>query len=228
METDNYVKWFRNTSPYINAHREKIFVLAIPGDGVSDPQFENFIYDLALLNSLEVRIVLVHGAREQINERLNARGIEPRFHKMRRITDRESLDCIQEAISSVRMAIEAQLSMGLVNSPMHGSRIRVISGNLVTARPRGVVDGVDYQHSGDVRRIDRKMIQMLLDQNCIVLMSSLGFSPSGEVFHLAYEDVAAETAIALQADKLVFFTGDDGIRDEHDELVRELDAAHIT
>lgn len=227
METDNYVNWFRNTSPYINAHREKVFVIAIPGDGVADPHFENFIYDLALLNSLEVRIVLVHGARLQIDERLQAKGITPRFHKMHRITDRESLECIQEAISSVRVTIESQLSMGLVNSPMHGSRIRVMSGNLVTARPRGVVDGVDFELTGLVRRIDRKMIQMLLDQNVIVLMSSLGFSPTGEVFHLAYEDVAAETAIALQAEKLVFFTADDGIRDENNEIVRELEPSEI-
>jgi amino-acid N-acetyltransferase len=92
----------------------------------------------------------------------------------------------------------------------------------VTAKPIGVVDGVDFHHTGEVRRIDRKAISQHLDENAIVLLSSIGYSPTGEVFNLACEDVATSTASALEADKLILFGPDQGIFNADGELLREL------
>ena len=218
----DYVNWLRHASPYINAHRDRTFVVMLPGEGVAHPNFANIVHDLVLLHSLGVRLVLVHGSRPQIEARLAARGLAPRFHHGLRVTDGPTLECVVEAVGGLRLGIEARLSMDMAASPMQGARLRVAGGNLVTARPIGVVDGVDYQHTGEVRRIDRKGIERLLDERRIVLLSSLGYSPTGEIFNLACEDVAMRAAIELDAEKLILFGAERGLLDEHGALVREL------
>ncbi|MDZ5604887.1 amino-acid N-acetyltransferase [Pseudomonas sp. RP23018S] len=217
-----YVNWLRHASPYINAHRDCTFVVMLPGEGVAHPNFGNIVHDLVLLHSLGVRLVLVHGSRPQIEGRLAARGLAPRYHHGLRITDAPTLECVIDAVGALRLAIEARLSMDIAASPMQGSRLRVAGGNLVTARPIGVLEGVDYVHTGEVRRIDRKGIGRLLDERSIVLLSSLGYSPTGEIFNLACEDVATRAAIELGADKLLLFGAEPGLLDEHGKLVREL------
>ncbi len=217
-----YVNWLRHASPYINAHRDCTFVVMLPGDGVEHPNFGNIVHDLVLLHSLGVRLVLVHGSRPQIESRLAARGLSPHYHRGLRITDAATLDCVIDAVGALRLAIEARLSMDIAASPMQGSRLRVACGNLVTARPIGVVEGVDYHHTGEVRRIDRKGIGRLLDERSIVLLSPLGYSPTGEIFNLACEDVATRAAIELGADKLLLFGAEPGLLDEKGNLVREL------
>ncbi|NIE76780.1 amino-acid N-acetyltransferase [Pantoea sp. Tr-811] len=217
-----YVNWLRHASPYINAHRDCTFVVMLPGDGVDHPNFGNIVHDLVLLHSLGVRLVLVHGSRPQIESRLSARGLTPHYHRGLRITDAATLDCVIDAVGALRLAIEARLSMDIAASPMQGSRLRVACGNLVTARPIGVLEGVDYHHTGEVRRIDRKGISRLLDERSIVLLSPLGYSPTGEIFNLACEDVATRAAIELGADKLLLFGAEPGLLDEHGKLVREL------
>ena len=227
----DYVNWLRHASPYINAHRDCTFVVMLPGEGVAHPNFGNIVHDLVLLHSLGVRLVLVHGSRPQIEARLAARGLTPRYHRNLRVTDGPTLECVVEAVGGLRLGIEARLSMDMAASPMQGARLRVAGGNLVTARPIGVVDGVDYQHTGLVRRIDRKGIERLLDERRIVLLSSLGYSPTGEIFNLACEDVAMSAAIDLQADKLILFGAERGLLDAAGQLVRELRpqqaAAHL-
>lgn len=222
-----YVNWLRHASPYINAHRDCTFVVMLPGDGVDHPNFGNIVHDLVLLHSLGVRLVLVHGSRPQIEERLATRGITPRYHHGLRITDAATLDCVIDAVGYLRIAIEARLSMDMASSPMQGSRLRVASGNLVTARPIGVVEGVDYHHTGLVRRVDRKGINKLLDERSIVLLSPLGYSPTGEIFNIACEDVATRAAIDLGADKLLLFGAEPGLLDEDGKLVRELGPAQV-
>ncbi len=217
-----YVNWFRLSSPYINAHRGKTFVLMLGGEAVADPNFDHIVHDIALLNSLGVRLVLVHGSRVQIERRLTEQGLKPRLHHHRRVTDQDTLRCVIEAAATVRTEIEARLSMGLSNTPMHGARIRVVSGNSVTARPVGVHDGVDLGFTGEVRRIDSDAISQQLDQGNIVLLSHLGYSPTGEIFNLAVEDVATRTATALNADKLVLFGTDKGVLDSKQALRSEL------
>ncbi|MDB4542689.1 amino-acid N-acetyltransferase [bacterium] len=216
-----HIRWFRNTAPYINAHRGKTFVLMLGGEVAQHANFPNFIHDIALLNSLGVRLVLIHGSRSQIDQRLRRAGLESAFHDDMRITDNAALEHVKDAAGSLRAQIEALLSMGLPNSPMQGSRMRVCSGNFVTARPIGIVDGVDFHHTGKVRRIDVDGIHQQLQQGSIVLLSPLGYSPTGEIFNLALEDIAVHCASTIGADKLMLFGAALGIVDKQGELVRQ-------
>ncbi|RTZ74730.1 MAG: amino-acid N-acetyltransferase [Gammaproteobacteria bacterium] len=218
---DPFVSWFRQASPYIHAHRGSTMVLAFGGEAVSDSTFASLIHDIALLHGLGIRLVLVHGTRPQIEERLQLRGAEMQVVNGMRVTDEDALRCVMEAAGTVRVEIEARLSMGLANSPMAGARIEVASGNFVTARPMGVIDGVDYRHTGEVRRINTTAIRNRLDSGAMVLISPLGYSPTGEVFNLNAADVAAETAVALQADKLIFLT-DQKLTDSRGRLISSL------
>ena len=202
----HFVHWFRSSSPYIHAHRNRTFVIFFGGTAVTEPGFDNLIHDFALLRSLGVRLVLVHGIRPQIDERLLQQGDTPKFHHHLRITDTTTLQYVKQAAGLVRVEIEALLSMGVSGSPMAGAKIRVASGNFVTAKPLGVLDGIDYCHTGKVRRIDAEAIHQQLDQHNVVLISPVGYSPSGEVFNLSAEEVATEVAIALQAEKLILLT----------------------
>jgi amino-acid N-acetyltransferase len=217
-----FVEWFRHAAPYINAHRGRTFVVLFGGEAVADPQFPHLIHDLALLNSLGVRLVLVHGARPQIEQRLHERGAELHYVNGLRVTDDAALGCVKEAVGSVRVEIEALLSMGVANSPMAGARLRVASGNFVTARPLGVREGVDYCHTGEVRRVDAEAIRNRLDTGAIVLLSPLGYSPTGEVFNLSAEDVAAAAAAALRADKLLCLVEGPGVPDQAHGLIHQM------
>ncbi|MEQ1527889.1 MAG: amino-acid N-acetyltransferase [Methylococcales bacterium] len=205
-QQSTFVNWFRSSSPYIHAHRNRTFVIFFSGAAVTEPDFDNLIHDFALLKSLGVRLVLVYGIRQQIDERLLEQGNTPKFHHHLRITDATTLQYVKQAAGLVRVEIEALLSMGLANSPMAGAQIRVASGNFVTAKPLGVLDGIDYRYTGKVRRIDSQAIHQQLDQNNVVLISPIGYSPSGEVFNVSAEEVATEVAIALQAEKLILLT----------------------
>lgn len=217
-----FVPWFRNAAPYINAFRGRTFVVVFGGEAVADDSFAGLIHDFALLNSLGIRLVLVHGSRPQVEARLKAQDNKGAFHQGLRITDDAALACVKEAVGTMRVEIEALLSMGLANSPMAGARIRVASGNVVTARPLGVHDGVDYLHTGEVRRIDAEAIHHQLEQNAVVLLSPLGYSPTGEVFNLSAEDVATSAAIALHAHKVIYLAEGSGLRDTRKRLTREL------
>ena len=220
IDQPSYVKWFRNAAPYINAHRGKTVVMMFGGEAVLHPNFSNIIHDIALLRSLGVKLVLVHGARPQIDQRMQLLGAEQQFENNLRITDSESLMAVKDATGALRLHIEALLTMGLANSPMHGSEIRVSSGNFVIAKPIGVKRGVDYKHTGLVRRVDTKGINNQLDLGSIVLLSPVGYSPTGEVFNLALEDVATQAAISLKADKLIALTEQQGLLASSGELIR--------
>ncbi|MAK89668.1 MAG: amino-acid N-acetyltransferase [Oceanospirillaceae bacterium] len=222
MNPTDYVHWFRQSSPYINAHRDKTFVIMFEGDAIDDENFTNVVQDIALLSSLGVRLVLVHGARPQIDAVLNKLDIQSRFHNDMRITDREALNAVKAAVGMVKADVESLLSVGLPNSPLHGARIRVVSGNFVTAKPLGVIDGVDFQHTGEVRRVDHQAIAEQLKQRNIVLLSNTGYSPSGEMFNLSVEDVAQNAAIALRADKLILMGMKDGLPAEDEGFMKEL------
>ncbi len=173
----SFVTWFRDSSPYIHAHRNKTFVISFGGEAVLADDFDHHVHDFALLSSLGIRLVLVHGIRPQIDQRLNKLNAPALFHKHLRITDDLALQCVKEAAGLVRVEIEALLSMGLANSPMAGSGLKVASGNFVMAKPIGVIDGIDYCHTGEVRRIDSAAIHQQLDQNNVVLISPVGYSP---------------------------------------------------
>jgi amino-acid N-acetyltransferase len=222
MHPEQFVHWFRSAAPYINAFRGRTFVIAFGGEVVADGKFVALTHDLNLLASLGVRLVLVHGTRPQIEAQLKARAIRPRYLRGLRVTDEASMQCVKQANGQLRVEIEALLSMGLPNSPMANATIRVAGGNFVVARPRGVVDGVDMQFTGEVRRVYADAIAQRLAAGELVLLSPLGYSPTGEIFNLSMEDLAAEVAIALSADKLIFLIDGAGITDDDEHLVREL------
>lgn len=221
-QVQQYVDWFRRSAPYIHAHRGRTLVILFGGEAVDDAGFANLIHDIALLDSLGVRLVLVHGARPQIEVALDDWEQDSRYYGGLRITDEDSLPAVLNAVGSLRVRIEALLSMGLANSPMHGARLRVASGNFVTARPLGVRDGVDFAHTGEVRRVDAEGIRQRLDDGNIVLLSCLGYSPTGEVFNLSAEDVATAAAVALQADKLISLVEGPGLMDAKQQLIQQL------
>jgi len=199
------LNWFRNAAPYINDLRGRTLVVAIPGEGFEHENFRNLVHDLALFISLGVKLVLVHGARTQVNRALEMAGIESRFHGNTRITDRETLEVIKAAVGKLRFEIEAAFSQGLPDSPMARSALKVVSGNFVTARPVGVIDGVDMRWTGQVRRMEVQAIGRALDESSLVLLSPFGTSLTGELFNLNYLDLAAEAARALKAEKLILF-----------------------
>ncbi len=221
----SFVSWFRDSSPYIHAHRNKTFVISFGGEAILADDFEHHVHDFALLSSLGIRLVLVHGIRPQIDQRLNKLNTPALFHKHLRITDDLALQCVKEAAGLVRVEIEALLSMGLANSPMAGAKIKVASGNFVTAKPIGVIDGVDYCHTGEVRRIDSAAIHQQLDQNNVVLISPVGYSPSGEIFNLSAEQVAMAVSIALKAEKLILLTEESCCNPDNGEQIQQMTTA---
>lgn len=228
MKSNDWLHGFRHSSPYINAHRGRTVVLSIGGDAIAHDNLINIIHDIALLSSLGVKLVVAFGARPQIQTRLDALGAETVFHRGLRITPEAQLLPVLEAIGGLRAYLESQLSMGLVNSPMHNARIRVSSGNYVTARPVGVLDGIDFGHTGRVRRVDVAGIEKLLELGHIVLLPPLGYSPTGDAFNLSYEDVGGQVAAALQAEKLIMFTENQGLPEDDGALIRELTAKQAT
>ncbi len=221
-DNHQYINWFRHSAPYIRALRRRTLVILFGGEAVISADFARLIHDIALLGSLGVRIVLVHGARPQIKQQLDTLGLNSEFARHLRITPKAHMPAVKQAIGQVRSQIEAMLSMGLPNTPMAGASVRVVSGNFVTAQPYGVRDGVDYARTGKVRHIDATSIKQQLKLDNVVLISPLGYSSTGEVFNLRAEDVATETAIALSADKLVFIMENNGVYDENQQLLQQL------
>ena len=224
----HFVEGFRQSAPYIHAHRDGTFVLAFGGDAVADSRFADLVHDIALLHSLGIRLVLVHGARPQIEARLRSRRVRLEYANGLRVTDDAALECVKEAAGTVRVEIEALLSMGLANTPMAGARIGASSGNFVTARPLGVRDGIDYCHTGEVRRVDVAAIRQHLDDRRVVLLSPLGYSPTGEVFNLSAEEIAVAVASELQADKLILLTEEADLRDGRRQLISQLSLPDAT
>lgn len=221
-QVDPFVQHFRASAPYIHAHRGRTFVIMFGGEAVGSKDFRTLLYDVALLHSLGVRLVLVAGARPQIDEALARRGQQPRYEGDLRITDDVALQCVKEAVGANRVELEALLSMGLPNSPMAGARLRVAAGNFVIAQPIGVVDGVDYQHTGKPRRVDAEAIRQRLDDGAIVVLTPIGYSATGEAFNISSHDVAAAAAVALGADKLIGLLEAQGVLDTGGRIPTQL------
>jgi amino-acid N-acetyltransferase len=201
-----FVRWFRQVAPYVHAFGGRTFVVGFGGEMIAERgRFVRFLHDLNLLAALDIRLVLVHGARPQIEAELRAKHLRSRYARGLRITDAASLAAVKRAAGTLRVEIEALLSQGLPNSPMAGAQIRVASGNFIAAKPIGVLDGVDFQFTGTVRKVDSVAIARRLEASEVVLVPHVGYSPTGEVFNLAWEDVAENVARALKADKLLLY-----------------------
>lgn len=217
-----FVQWLRSVAPYVHAFRNKTFVVAFPGELVAAGALPVLAHDLSLLHAMGIKIVIVHGSRPQVAEQLKLRNVGGRFKNGIRITDISALECAKEAAGELRLDIEAAFSQGLPNTPMAHSEIRIISGNFITARPLGVIDGVDYELTGVIRKVAAETIHPILAGGNLVLLSPLGFSPTGEAFNLTMEEVAVTAAIALRADKLVFITETPMMVDAGGTELREL------
>jgi len=220
-----FVQWLRSVAPYIHAFRGKTFVVAFPGELVRAGALPVLAQDLSLLHALGIKVVIVHGSRPQVEEQLALRQLTARYHNGLRITDAAAMECAKEAAGELRLDIEAAFSQGLPNTPMAHAAIRIISGNFVTARPIGVIDGVDLEFTGVARKIAYETINPILAAGGLVLLSPLGFSPTGEAFNLTMEDVAVAAATALRADKLIFITETPLMSDPDGRELRELTSA---
>ncbi len=217
-QNQTFVNWFRHSSPYINAFRGRVFVIAIDGEAIASDGFHTVVHDIALLNSLGVRLVLVHGLKQSGSE------IYPVQETPLVVTDSQALARITDQAGSQRFYIESLFSMGLANSPMAGADIRVSSGNHLFGRPIGIKNGIDYCHTGRVRRVDTQAIGNQLQQGSIVLLSTIGYSPTGELFSLSLVDCATAAAAALKADKLIYLSAKGGLT-QGKELIRQLNIA---
>jgi len=222
--SEAFVRWLRQVAPYVHAFRGRTFVVAFGGELFTErTRFLTFVHDLNLLAALGIRLVLVHGARPQIEAELKSRGVRSRYAQGLRVTDEAALTAVKQAAGVLRIEIEAVLSQGLPSSPMAGAQIRVNSGNFITARPIGVRKGIDFQFTGAVRKVDSFAIRGALDAGEVVLVAHVGYSPTGEVFNLAWEDVAENVAVAMRADKLIMFTDRVPV-DRRDQVISELTA----
>lgn len=216
------VAWVRQAAPYIHAFRGRAFVVAFGGEVLESGVAQALIHDIALLDSMGIQLVLVHGARPQIDAEMKGRGLEPRFHNGLRVTDAPALECVKRAMGVTRIEIEALLSQGLPNTPLAGAFLRVTGGNFVSAKPVGVEDGVDFQFTGAVRKIEADEIRADLAQENVVLITPIAASPSGEIFNLAWEEVAEAVAVAIKADKLIFLCDAPGLVDKKGKRVPAL------
>ena len=201
MDIAAYARWFRGSMPYISMHRKKTFVVLLGGDALQGGNLTNIAHDLALLHVLGVRLVLVHGARPQLDAALP----DSVFHGPRRVTDLKSMQQISAIYGQIRTDLEALFSTGLPNTPLHNVDVHVTTGNFITAQPLGIIDGVDHLFTGTIRRVHAQRLQAALASGGLVLQAPIGYSPSGQAFNLAAMELATEIAIALEADKLICF-----------------------
>ncbi|HAU5065874.1 TPA: amino-acid N-acetyltransferase [Citrobacter amalonaticus] len=216
------VQGFRHSVPYINTHRGKTFVIMLGGEAIEHENFSSIVNDIGLLHSLGIRLVVVYGARPQIDANLVTHHHEPMYHKNTRVTDAKTLELVKQAAGTLQLDITARLSMSLNNTPLQGAHINVVSGNFIIAQPLGIDDGVDYCHSGRIRRIDEEAIHRQLDSGAIVLMGPVAVSVTGESFNLTSEEIATQLAIKLKAEKMIGFCSSQGVTNDDGDIVSEL------
>ena len=216
------VSWVRQAAPYIHAFRGKIFVIGLSGETILSPHLQSIIHDIALLDAMGVKLVLVHGSRPQIDAEIIEKGLTPEFHKGLRVTDKNALECVKSATGKMRIEIEALLSQGLPNTPLAGGFLRMTGGNFFSAKPVGVVDGIDHQYTGNVRKVIADEILADLSQENVVLISPIAASPSGEIFNLSSEEVTEAVATAISADKLVWLCKGQGLVNQDNKLIKSI------
>ena len=202
---------FRNAAPYIYAHQGHVFVITLPDEFTDNERFSEIVQDLALIHTLGIKLIIVYGPDIPKNKRGK--------HK---VIDDQYLTKLQHIIGEQRAHIESLFSTGLINTPMAGMKMTVVSGNFVHAKPVGVVDGIDQQYYGAVRRINTPGISEQLYQGNIVLLPALGYSPSGECFYVDTHDVATTIAASLPADKLIFIMNENTLVDSRKHRVKFL------
>tara|TARA_B100002019_G_scaffold231757_1_gene205472 strand:- start:786 stop:2147 length:1362 start_codon:yes stop_codon:yes gene_type:complete len=216
------VSWFRQAAPYINIHKDRTFVITLCSEATIHKNIDTILHDIALLNTLGARIIIVHGINFHLQKKIIDNNLNNIFVNEKRVIDKKVIKYAIECASIIRSNIETKLSTSLVNTGPYKSKIKIASANIITAKPVGVIEGVDMLFTGKVRKIDTESIVRLLDLGNIVLLSPLGLSPSGETFNIPHEEVGSEIAISLAADKLINFTDQDGLFSIEKKLIREI------
>lgn len=207
LDTDQFGTLFYQSAPYIASHRGTVVVLHVNGHIIGSPAILDAVMgDVAILHLLGVSVVLVAGVKQLLDLRIARERRAVHYHEGVRVTDDQTLRDLKELSGYARFEIESALARGFSGKPGN-SGISVVSGNFFySGKPLGVRGGVDYRFSGEVRRIEVENVQRRLEQGDVVLLTSLGYSPSGEVFSVPSELLAAECAAQMRAAKLVFFT----------------------
>lgn len=226
--SNNFIEKFRQASKYINLFNNKIFVIALGGEVFEDEQFESIAYDINLLRSIGIKIIIIHGIRPQIDDLLISNKIKTSLNKNIRITDANSINHVIDINGRIRTKIESILSSSIINSPLFESDIKLSSGNFITARPLGILNGIDMKFTGQVRKVNSESIQAKLNNGEIVIISPLGYSPIGDIFNLSYEQLASAVASSMKAHKLIFYINSNGIINLRGELLTELTTEKAT
>ncbi len=205
--------YFREILRYVPRFRDRVFVIAVDGAVVEDENFPNLLLDIALLRSLSIRVVLVHGAAHQIKRYAERMQVTPSDLDGTGITDRDTL---QVAITAANRVTHEILEGLLAND------LRATCPNAVVAHPKGILGGVDHLLTGRVERIDVAFLQTLLEHDIIPVVPPLGCDGAGNSYRLNSDSVAVEVAKALRAIKLVFLTTEGGVRNATGAVVRQL------
>jgi len=202
----------RGILQYIPRFREKIFVLAIDGAIVTDENFANIVLDIAVLRSLNIRVVIVHGAAAQIQTLGEELGIKPSNIDGTGITDSKTLDLALRSANRLTHEILEGLS---------ANDLRAVTTNGIVAHPVGILQGVDQLYTGKVERVDVELFQSLLSQGILPVVPPLGFDGDGKTYRVNSDHVAVELAESLKATKLIFITTSDGLF-QQGQLIRQM------
>ncbi len=211
------IRVLREALPYITRFSGEIFIVKFGGEALEGNNFIQVLPDIALLHSVGIRIILVHGANPQIEAMSKVYGQKSKKRKGIRITDEKTMTIVQQACSSVTQKILASFSA--LNKTKYS--IKGFVGNVVKAKPMGVIDGTDFQFTGEVESIETETLLKVLDDNFIPVLPPLGVDDFGTLYNINADTLAVEVAIALQARKILFLTNVDGVM-EGNELVPEL------
>jgi amino-acid N-acetyltransferase len=207
----------RGILQYIPRFREKVFILALDGAVVTDENFSNLLLDVAVLRSLNIRVVMVHGAAAQIKALASEQGITASNLDGAGITDDATLKLALTAANRLTHEILEGLS---------ANDLRAVTTNAVIAHPLGILNGVDHLFTGKVERIDVDMLQKLLDNGMIPVVPPLGFDGDGRTYRVNSDGVALALAEALKAAKLIYITTTDGIK-VGDQIIRQMLVAEL-
>jgi amino-acid N-acetyltransferase len=192
----------RGILQYVTRFRDKIFVIAIDGEILGSENFANILLDIAVLRSLSIRVVLVHGAGMQIEQAAFEQGIK--------VSNFDGTGVVDEAT----LQLSINVAIRLTNEIMQGLTqvdLRAAYANCVIAHPVGILHGVDYQYSGKIERVDVKILELFLDQEIVPVIPPLGFDGEGRTFRVNSDLVAMEIAEALHAAKIIFLSPFDGL-----------------
>jgi len=207
----------RGILQYIPQFREKTFIIAVDGVIVTDENFANILLDIAVLRSLNIRVVLVHGAAAQVKALAEKQGVQASNLDGTGVTDAPTLQLAMDAANRLTHEILEGLS---------ANDLRGACPNAIIAHPLGIIQGVDHLFTGKVERVDTELLQTLLSQGIVPVLPPLGFDGDGKTYRANSDSIALAVADALKAIKLIFITAEDGLR-HNDQIIRQMQVGDL-